>query len=83
MKDLKGLQKAKAEDLIRAKKTTQESPYGEFRYGPTLDGEYLRGAPAVLLQLEPYWDVPRIVSHSRADGLLFTPPWIRDKPFPG
>ncbi len=78
-KDFRDLQNARSEDLIRAnRKTTYESPYGQFNYGPVRDDTFVPAPPALLLKYGHFWSAKDVmVSHNRAEGLLFTPPWLQ------
>lgn len=80
VKDFQGLQTAKTEDLIRANsKTSYESPYGRFPYGPVVDDEYIRYPPHLALsKFGNVWRKNVMVAWNKDEGALFTPPWIRD-----
>ncbi|KAL8756088.1 MAG: hypothetical protein Q9199_003187 [Rusavskia elegans] len=68
--DTKVLQHANA-------KMVHESKYGYFNFGPTIDGGYVRDLPGKILAQDQL-DIPAmLLGHEKADGLLFTPPWIR------
>ena len=58
-------------------KMVYESMYGYFNFGPTIDGQYVQDLPGKILA---QGDIPLpalLVGHTKLDGLLFTPPWIR------
>lgn len=79
-KDFAALQKADTSDLIRANsKTTYESPYGRFNYGPVVDDEYIVIPPQLSLSpIGSIWRKDVMVSWNKDEGALFTPPWVRD-----
>ena len=79
VKDFQELQNARSEDLIRAnRKTTFESPYGRFNYGPVKDDSFVPAPPVLLLKYGHFWSAKDVmVSYNRAEGLLFTPPWLQ------
>ncbi|KAL8653528.1 MAG: hypothetical protein Q9226_003817 [Calogaya cf. arnoldii] len=56
-----------------------ESKYGYFNFGPTIDGSYVLDLPGKILgEVGSDFPVPAmLVGHTKFDGLLFTPPWIR------
>jgi carboxylesterase type B len=56
---------------------TFRSPYGYFRFGPTIDGSYVPNLPGILLQNREFHSMPLLLGYTKLDGLLFTPPWIR------
>lgn len=57
---------------------TYESSYGLFNFGPTVDYDFVRDLPSKLLQSGDFHEgIPILVGHTKFDGLLFTPPWIR------
>lgn len=57
---------------------TYYSQYGNFKFGPSVDGSYVEKLPGELLLQKKYHRVPMLIGHTMLDGLLFTPPWIRD-----
>ena len=58
---------------------TYHSNYGLFKFGPTVDYGYVPRLPGQLLLNNTYHKgIPMILGHTSLDGLLFTPPWIRD-----
>ena len=55
------------------------SNYGLFKFGPDVDYGYVPRLPGQLLLNNTYHKgIPMILGHTALDGLLFTPPWIRD-----
>ena len=55
------------------------SNYGLFKFGPVVDNGYVPRLPGQLLLNNTYHKgIPMILGHTALDGLLFTPPWIRD-----
>lgn len=55
------------------------SKYGLFNFGPKVDYGYVPRLPGQLLLNNTYHrGIPMILGHTSLDGLLFTPPWIRD-----
>lgn len=78
-KDLDDLLKADTLVLMQANADiTFDSSYGLFEFGPVPDGAYIRQLPAVELGNDHYRPgVGLMIGHTRFDGLLFTPPWIR------
>ncbi|KAK5074253.1 hypothetical protein LTR64_006603 [Lithohypha guttulata] len=80
VKDFDALQKADTKDLIRANsKTTYESPYGQFNYGPVIDEDYIKYPIHLQLKYGFMWPADIMVSYNRAEGMLFTPPWVRSR----
>ncbi|KAL8792155.1 MAG: hypothetical protein Q9195_005251 [Heterodermia aff. obscurata] len=58
---------------------TYYSNYGLFKFGPKVDYEYVPQLPGPLLLNNTYHKgIPMILGRTSLDGLLFTPPWIRD-----
>lgn len=58
---------------------TYYSRYGLFNFGPKVDNGYVPRLPGQLLLDNTYHKgIPMILGHTSLDGLLFTPPWIRD-----
>jgi hypothetical protein len=71
---------AKTADLIREnRKTSCESPYGQFNtYGRVTDDTYVLAPPAWFLKYSSgLADREVMVSYHRAEGLPFTPRWLR------
>lgn len=59
---------------------TWQSTYGYFKFGPTIDGEYVRDLPGKLLKSGNFHKtLSLMLGYTMLDGLLFTPPWIRTK----
>jgi hypothetical protein len=54
-----------------------DSSYDTFAFGPTVDGYLVKKLPGKALN-ENNWRVPVMDGHTKYDGLLFTPPWIRN-----
>ncbi|KAI4246733.1 MAG: hypothetical protein L6R40_001762 [Gallowayella cf. fulva] len=55
------------------------SIYGLFKFGPAVDLEYVPRLPGqLLLDDTNHKGIPMILGHTSLDGLLFTPPRIRD-----
>ncbi|KAF2167043.1 hypothetical protein M409DRAFT_54257 [Zasmidium cellare ATCC 36951] len=58
---------------------TYSSSYGGFRFGPTIDNFFVPDLPGKLLKKGSFWKgISLLLGHQEFDGLLFTPPWIRD-----
>ena len=58
---------------------TYHSGYGLFKFGPGVDHGFVPRLPGQLLLNNSYHKgIPMILGHTSLDGLLFTPPWIRD-----
>ena len=58
---------------------TYHSSYGLFKFGPKVDHSYVPRLPGQLLLNNTFHKgIPMILGHTSLDGLLFTPPWIRD-----
>lgn len=71
-KDTAELQKSNAESLYY-------SLHSSFQFGPTMDQEFLQKRPGqFLLNCEYHKKVPLILGDTALDGLLFSPPWVRD-----
>ena len=81
-KDVDGLLTADTKVLQDANaKMVHESQYGYFNFGPTVDFSYVPDLPGKLLAKNNFNYMPAMmVGHMKLDGLLFTPPWIRDTP---
>jgi acetylcholinesterase len=65
--------------VVRANALTiQAAPYGQFVYGPVVDGYYVTSLPGRLLR-DGHWDhdVEIMVGYNSNEGLLFTPPYIQ------
>lgn len=55
------------------------SPYGQFTYGPTVDGDFVPQLPGVLLLHGQYpKDLKIMVGHNADEGLLFTSPFLQN-----
>ncbi|KAF2422984.1 alpha/beta-hydrolase [Tothia fuscella] len=55
------------------------SNYGSFEFGPTVDGSFVPDLPSKLLHEGKFHsNISVLLGHSYYDGLLFTPPWLRD-----
>ncbi|MCJ1475369.1 hypothetical protein MMC13_004031 [Lambiella insularis] len=68
------------EALIYANRVTiQRAPYGQFVYGPVVDGWVVSDLPGRLLR-EDHFDhgVQVMVGYNSNEGLLFTPPYVQD-----
>ncbi|CZT01721.1 hypothetical protein WAI453_006765 [Rhynchosporium graminicola] len=60
-------------------KMTFDSPYGIFNFGPTIDDDFVPDLPGKLLAQNKNHDgISLLLGHMAYDGLLFTPPWIRN-----
>ena len=58
---------------------TYYSNYGLFKFGPKVDYGYVPRLPGQLLLNNTYHKgIPMVLGHTALDGLLFTPPWIRN-----
>ena len=58
---------------------TYYSNYGLFKFGPKVDYGYVPRLPGQFLLNNTYHKgIRMILGHTSLDGLLFTPPWIRD-----
>jgi hypothetical protein len=58
---------------------TYESEYGLFKFGPKVDYGYVPRLPGQLLLSNVYHKgISMTLGHTSLDGLLFTPPWIRN-----
>lgn len=56
--------------------TTANSPYGQFTYGPTVDGNFVPALPGELLLHGQFDQSLRLmVGHNAREGLLFTSPF--------
>jgi carboxylesterase type B len=72
-----------AELIFANARTNHYAPYGTFRYGPTVEYDdnysYVPKLPGQLLAEGKYHkNISLLLGHAYADGLLFTPPWIRN-----
>lgn len=78
--NLEGLWNVSESTLIKANaELTYESEYGLFNFGPTIDHVYITDLPSTILRDSDYYNkIPILLGHTSLDGLLFTPPWIRD-----
>jgi carboxylesterase type B len=78
VKDFQELQMTKTADLIREnRKTSYESPCGQFTYRRVTDDTYVLAPPAWLLKhVSVLADRKVMVPYHLAEGLLFTPPWL-------
>lgn len=53
--------------------------YGQFVYGPTVDGKFVPALPGVLLAHNQYpKDLKIMVGHNADEGLLFTSPFLQN-----
>ncbi|KAH7417834.1 carboxylesterase family protein-like protein [Cadophora sp. MPI-SDFR-AT-0126] len=69
-----------SDTLIRAnaQQIVHESPYGQFTYGPVVDGNFVPLQPGQLLAQGKFdKDVRVMAGHNAAEGAFFTPPDIR------
>ena len=70
-KDTKALLKANEE-------LTYKSPYGYFNFGPSVDGIYVSSLPSIDIKNGRFnKNIHLLLGHTKDDGILFTPPWIR------
>lgn len=84
---VEGNQRASLEDLQKRDQyklrvvnalMTYYSQYGLFKFGPTVDGDYVPQLPGPLILNNTYHKgIPMILGHTALDGLLFVPPWLR------
>lgn len=73
---LKGMDSQTLMDVNAA--MTYRSPYGQFAFGPVVDGTYVRDLPGrSLMKGNFHENVKVMVGFNRDEGALFTPPWIR------
>lgn len=74
------LQDKSTEELQAANELmTYNSNYGYFRFGPTVDYDYVPKLPGQSLQKGEYHKgISVMIGHTYFDGLLFTPPWLRN-----
>lgn len=57
----------------------QQAPYGQFVYGPVVDGWVVTDLPGRLLRDGHFdSDVQVMVGYNSNEGLLFTPPYVQD-----
>jgi len=77
--NLEELWEADTEVLIQANADmTYNSSYGLFRFGPTIDGFYVTDLPGKKLREGSHHaNIKLLLGHTKFDGVLFTPPWIR------
>jgi carboxylesterase type B len=81
---LEHLRVKSSEELMYANaRVNHYAPYGTFQYGPTVEFDdsysYVPQLPGQLLAKGKYHKkIPLLLGHAFADGLLFTPPWIRN-----
>ncbi|KAI5249165.1 carboxylesterase family protein-like protein [Aureobasidium subglaciale] len=55
------------------------APYGQFVYGPTVDGDFVPALPGQLLARGQFdKDVSMMTGHNTNEGLLFTSPFINN-----
>jgi len=78
-KDLDDLVTKDSSVLIKANaEMTYLSQYGIFRFGPTIDYNYVPNLPGKMLRDRRFANrVHVLLGHTKFDGLLFTPPWVR------
>jgi carboxylesterase type B len=56
------------------------SPYGQFTFGPTINSSATPDLPGKLIKQGKYHqDVAVLSGYTKLDGLLFTPPWLRNE----
>jgi len=56
------------------------SPYGQFTFGPTINSSATPDLPGKLIKQGKYHKNIAVLSgYTKLDGLLFTPPWIRNE----
>lgn len=78
MKDFDALFTADTKILQHANaKLVHESKYGYFNFGPTIDHGYVRDLPGKTLAQDQLRIPAMLLGHEKADGLLYTSPWIR------
>ncbi|KAL8668407.1 MAG: hypothetical protein Q9168_006964 [Polycauliona sp. 1 TL-2023] len=78
-KDMKALWTTDTKVLQDANaKMVYETKYGSFNFGPTLDTSYVLDVPGKLLAKGDVKIPALLLGHEKLDGLLFTPPWIRN-----
>ncbi len=59
---------------------TYRSPYGQFAFGPVVDGSYVPDLPGrLLMQGKFHQEIKVMAGYNRREGALFTPPWIRTR----
>ncbi len=79
---LHDLRSRDTDDLQRAnRQVIYNSPYSSFKFGPTVDHDpySLPKLPGQLLLDNKYHKgIPLILGHTSLDGLLFSPPWVRN-----
>ncbi|MCJ1245940.1 hypothetical protein MMC30_003144 [Trapelia coarctata] len=73
------LRKLEPEDLIEANsKVIRRSNYGQFTFGPVIDGFYVPTLPGVSLLAGQYHrGIELMLAYNELEGLLFTPPYIQ------
>lgn len=79
-KDFEELLKADTKVLMQANADmTYKSNYGLFKFGPTVDGYQVPDLPSKRLQdtNSHHKGINVMIGHTKFDGLVFTPPWIR------
>ena len=76
LRELRGLNST---DLILANsKVVQRSNYGQFTFGPVIDGFYVPALPGVSLHEGHYHrNIDIMTAYNELEGLLFTPPYIQ------
>lgn len=79
-KNLDELVKVDTKVLMQANADlTFNSSYGLFNFGPTVDGYFTKDLPSkVLKRREQHRGISILIGHTKFDGLVFTPPWIRN-----
>lgn len=79
--NLTELKKLDSKTLMAANaEMTFRSPYGQFAFGPVVDGSYIQDLPGrALMKGNFHKNVKVMVGYNREEGALFTPPWIRWK----
>lgn len=59
------------------KKTINNTPYGTFGYGPSVDGSFIRDIPGLEMARGNYWkNVKVMAGHTSYEGIVFTDPSI-------
>ncbi|KAL8761586.1 MAG: hypothetical protein Q9184_002294 [Pyrenodesmia sp. 2 TL-2023] len=56
-----------------------DAPYGQFTFGPVVDGGYIKQTPVTALQRGIFpKSLPMVIGHNALEGIGFTYPWIPD-----
>lgn len=78
-KDLDALAELDTQVLMQANANiTFNSSYGLFNFGPSVDGFFVPDLPSKRLKDgNHHAGISLLLGHTKFDGLLFTPPWIR------